>query len=171
MATTRAKIWTALRRAAKRETWDDIEVLAEALEQGRDDDFKLDGKPLSRRSILGTLDLMVVLDFLAEQEHGAVVVTATGRAALASQEKFNLKTQSAIRSYMQGKGLPLEQILKAIRQITLPDVPDADTIHKVVHPAGKEDRSGIPKGTLRRLLFLYALAGGMSRRVRVFYGE
>ncbi|MCC7540562.1 MAG: hypothetical protein IT379_30375 [Deltaproteobacteria bacterium] len=113
---------------------------------------------------------MVSLEFLAEQDERAIRVTSTGRTALGSEEKFNLKAQSAVRSYLANCGVPIDRILRVISQIQLPDVPDAETIHSALYAGAGETPQTLSKEQLRSLLFFYAMAGGMTRCVRVFYG-
>lgn len=170
MATTHAKIHAALKRAARRKQWTDIDELANDLTASDDEEFHLKGEALSEESIRRLIRLMLSLEFLTETSDGELQVTGSGRAAIPASA-FNAKMTMAVRSYFDNKKLPIDKIMKAIKSIKLPNVPDADTVYQTVYDGIEDDDRIISKDLFRTLLLLYAKSDGMDRRVRIFYGE
>ena len=94
-------------------------------------------------------------------------LTEKGITSNKSEEDYKRILKSSIKSLLHKMKCPMEKIIEAIKKIRLPDVPDTDTIFsklKITDPK-------LTRTELRRLLFLYACAEGIKRRMRVHYEE
>ena len=171
MSTTYAKIQTSLRQASRNKEWIDINTLAKEIRKRRLRDFRIrdDGSSIDHYMKEGTickhLELMVSLELLKKNSDNRITVTSKGRGSIISEDRFNRQIRSSVKSLFESKNLNIQLIKATVEKIKLPDVPDAGTLFDRLN---KHDH-GFDENLLRKLLFLYACAKGVGRRVRVHY--
>lgn len=173
MATTYERIRSALRTAGREESWASMRALSSDIRKRKLVAFRLRGdgssiedymsEPSTRRM------LILMRDFGLLQEHpdGDVSITGKGRKALESNESYALQIKSSVKTYLYKNGLPFADIVAMIKKIKLPAVPNASTIYENI----PDPKPGISSSSLRKLLFLLSLAGGLNRSVRVHYSD
>ncbi len=74
-----------------------------------------------------------------------------------------------VHGHLENRGLSIDDILRAIGGIAFPEIPDAEAIHVALYEGVAESDQKVTVNGLRRLLYLYAAAGGIDRKVRVHY--
>lgn len=173
MATTYVRLKAALQQTRKKDTWPNVHDLASEIRRRRLAPYRMRGDGSSQDhfmhddAIESLLDLARNLQLIDERPDGTVAITSRATSALTSEDAFARQIRSSVKSYLNQCALPLEQLLDLIANIRLPDVPDAATIFE--RSQELTPKPNLDVGTLRMLLFLFALAGGMKRLLRVHY--
>ena len=171
MATTFLRINLALIQASRRNEWENKQQLAKKIREAKPREFKVrgDGSSIDHymkdNSIVQLLDLMIELELLENYAEEKLRLSRKGKNCIKSVEKLKSQVRSSVKSLLQNKRLPLDVIKKEIKKIQLPEVPDAENISERL----KKVNHSVSKELLRRLLFLYACADGIKRKMHVHY--
>jgi hypothetical protein len=176
MATTYDRIRLAATRLARRSSWD-IGELAEDLRAREQPEFRIRGDGTSPNdfmsvgSIRRLIRLMADLG-LADRQAGSnnkIKISDTTQAALAEDDTFALEVKSCVRSYLYTNGVGINRIKAVASAIRFPpELPDADTIFEKLSEEGDLQLS---ESLFRKLIYLYASAGGAERVVAVYYTD
>jgi len=170
MATTFDRIHTSMKQAANESSWTNMDELADTIRQKKLAHFRMKkggtsiDDYMSQKSIKAILELS--RDFgLLREAGGRVSVTDETRSTAGSSEGFSRHLFSLLKTYLDKKNMPLDQLAVYIRKIKLPNVPNPQTIYENIEdPAMSLD-------LFRKILFLLANVEGIQREVRVFYSE
>lgn len=171
MATTYQRIRTALSRANQKKSWSNLAELRDAIRKSKPDEFIIDGEVLKEKTVDRILQLMIDLGVLVQRANQSIDIPASSRTALESDDKFSRKVQSGVRSYLERCGVEVGDMISAIRGIKYPDTPDAETIYSCVYSDTQESTRQLTLQSFTRLLYLYACANGIRRKVRIHYEE
>jgi hypothetical protein len=171
MATTFLRIFTAITQASQNNKWEDKEQLANKIREKKLKEFKVRGDGSSidhymkENSIAQLLDLMIELELLEKNIDEKLRLTRKGKKCVKSVEKLKPLMRSSVKSLLEHRKLPFDVIKGEINKIKLPEVPDADNIFEHL----KKVNHGVSRELLRKLLFLYACADGIKRKMHVHY--
>ncbi len=171
MATTFIRIRTLLSQARRQPSWESINELATDVRRRRLVAFRLRGDGssidhyMSIRSISRMINLMRDLELIRSLPGGLIQVTPKGANSLSSEDAFARQIRSSVKSLLQKKQLPLSTITQTILGITLPDVPNPETIYEALPVANPP----IDRETFRKLLYLLACSDGIERSIKVLY--
>ena len=176
MSTTYERMRAGLQHAKRRRSWASITELITNIQESRSPAFRRSsdgtdrGIPLKPASIRSALKWGITFGLLEEDSEGTVRLTDKGwTAAESDDDGFARQIRAAVKSHFENHGLPLDVVLELIDGITLPDVPDAETIAN--RAARRQPPPDLSNAELRTLLFMLSRATGLDRRVKVFYGR
>jgi len=176
MPTTYDRLRAGLQHAKRRKRWASLtDLTADILDRKPSAFRRRSGAAADPANYLQDPAIRTILKWagtfglLEENDEGAVRLTETGLAALASDDAFARQIRAAVKSYLESRGLPMEVILELINGIALPDVPDAETIADAA--AKRQPPTDLLNSELRTLLFMLSCAAGLDRKVKVFYGS
>ena len=135
MATTYDRLRVALRRLKRRTTWD-LTELAESIREGqpRPEEFRVRGEGTSLddymkvSSIRRLLTLLVELELADGLPENKIRINSAGDNCLQSDDRFANQIKSSVTTLLHRAGIEIEDVRLAIKQIQLPDIPDADNI-------------------------------------------
>lgn len=171
MATTFKRIHIALQQASKRSKWNDEGALAKHIRNQRLRIYKIRGDGSSiddymkEDTIAQLILFMKDLELCKKTRDNILLLTSKGKKCLDSEEKFKRQIRSSVKSFLQSESLPMEVILEEMTKIKLPEVPDARTIFERI----KDRDHKVDEKLLRKVLFLYACAEGIERKLRIHY--
>lgn len=176
MATTFDRLHVALRRLRRRAIWD-ITELAGSIRESKPEEFRirLEGTTvdfyMKVASIRRLLTLLIELELADGLPENKIKINNVGSNCLQSDDHFANQIRSSVTTLLHKGGIELDDVRKAIKQIHLPDIPDADNIFaKVSDNAQKADKDiTIDADRFRTMMYLFAIAKGIDRIVRVHY--
>lgn len=170
MGTTYARIWSAMREATNKTEWDSYAELAHDIREKKLSDFRVRGEGDNIEDYMRESSIRRLLRFMEElglilQTDGSVTLTENAKRSLATEDAYKRQIRSSVKNYLEEHALPLDDILAVIREVQLPEVPDAQTIYTKL--VDRDHR--VTDDRLRTLLYLYSLADGIERITRVHY--
>ncbi|RSM42656.1 hypothetical protein DMA12_20755 [Amycolatopsis balhimycina DSM 5908] len=175
MANNYTRISYTLRQIVERTRWSSRAEVVEEIRQAKPVEMKIRGDGssddhyMSARALDDLLSLMVDLRLVTVDNRGRVSASIEGRRAADDPSIYDLLIKSSIRSLLEQDGCPIGKVLDTVRGIRLPAVPDAKTIHDRLKANNKSMTLNLDR--FRRLLYMYACAGGIDRLVRVHYRQ
>lgn len=174
MATTYARLKTVLIQAQKQKTWESAENLAAEIRRRKLAPFRMKRDAKAVEDYMKTASIEKLIGIGAElglvsvaADTGQVSLTDAGAKSLKSEDAFELRIRSSVKSFLQKRHLPLNKIIDLIGDVRLPLVPDAETLHTRAQKL--KPTPDIDQDLLRMMLFLLACAKGLKRNVRVHY--
>jgi hypothetical protein len=178
MATTYDRLRIALRRLKSRTAWD-ITELAESIRdrEPRPLEFKIRGDGTSIDDYMKAASIRRVLTWLTDLEladglpENKIKINTAGSNCLQSDDLCANQIRASVTSLLHKRGIELDEVRAAIKQIKLPDIPDADRIYAVITDDAQKAHKDvtIDVGRFRTLMYLFATAKGADRIVRVHY--
>jgi hypothetical protein len=113
------------------------------------------------------IDLMKDLELVRSLPDGSIQVTPKGSVSLSSEDGFERQIRSSVKSLFEKKQIPFSIINQTISGISLPDVPNPDTIFEAL----PGDNPHIDRETFRKLMYLLACSDGIDRSIKVLYAR